>query len=102
MSANSPSSSEGSGSASAVSGVLAQMDRHTRMVKLAVVGAVGVEGLLMIIVILNLDWSNTTHLLIFVFAVLGYTIIVLGLAALGAHVSRVGLRIVAALDASQR
>jgi len=83
---------------SAVSGVLEQMDRDARRVRLAVIGAAMVEALLMVIALVKIDWKNDTHVLMFVFAVLGYTIIALGLAALGAHVSRVGARVVAALD----
>ena len=101
MSATSPEALDSARSANAITGALAQMDRHARTVKLAIVAAVGVEAILMIVAMLTLDWSNRTHLLMFVFAVLGYTIIVLGLAALGAHMSRVGLRVVAALDARQ-
>ena len=88
----------GSNHHSAVPGVLAQMDRHARRVRLAIFGAVAVEGLLMAVAMLKVDWKNDTHLLLFVFSVLGYTIVVLGLAGLGAHVSRVGARVVAALD----
>jgi hypothetical protein len=83
---------------SAVSGVLEQMDREAQRVRLAVIGAAMVEALLMVIALVKIDWKNDTHVLMFVFAVLGYTIIALGLAALGAHVSRVGARVVAALD----
>jgi hypothetical protein len=57
-----------------------------------------VEGLLLVIALLLLDWTNRTQLLLFIFSILGYTIIALGLLALGAHVSRVGARVVAALD----
>ena len=81
--------------------VLARIDRHSRQVRLAIIAAVGIEGLLMLIAMWKLDWNDRTHILMFVFAVLGYTIICLGLAALGAHVSTVGMRVVAALDARQ-
>jgi hypothetical protein len=82
-----------------VPGVLDQMERHTRMVRLAVFGAAAVEGLLMVVALLEVNWRDRTHILIFIFSILGYTIVVLGLLALAAHVSRVGARIVAALDA---
>ena len=65
--------------------------------RLAILGAVAVEGLLLIFALLRVDWANDTQVLLFVLAVLGYTIIALGLAALGAHVSRVGARVVAAV-----
>lgn len=84
---------------SAVPGVLAQMDRHAQRVRLAVLAAAMIEGLFLIIALLKIDWNNDTHVLLFACSVLGYTIVVLGIAALGAHVSRVGARVVAALDA---
>lgn len=74
------------------------MDRDSRRVRLTVLGAALMEGLLMVVALLKIDWKNDTQVLIFVFAILGYTIIALGLVALGAHVSRVGARVVAALD----
>ena len=81
-----------------VRGVLDQMDHHARRTRTAILGAVAVEGLLMIVALLKVNWADRTHVLLFVFSVLGYTIVALGLVALGAHVSRVGARIVAALD----
>jgi hypothetical protein len=83
---------------SVVTGVLQRMDRHARNVRLAVLAAAAAEGLLMVIALLKLDWKNPTQVLVFVTAVLGYTIVALGLVALGAHVSRVGARVVAALE----
>jgi len=74
------------------------MDQHAQRVRLAVIGAAMVEGLLMLVALLKIDWKNDTQVLLFVFSVLGYTIVALGLAALGAHMSRVGARVVAALD----
>ena len=81
-----------------VSGVLDQMDHHARRTTMAVLAAVAVEGLLMIVALFKVNWADSTHVLLFVFSVLGYSIVALGLVALGAHVSRVGARIVAALD----
>jgi hypothetical protein len=85
-----------------VSGVLNAMDRHAARMKLAIFGAAAVEGLLMVVALLEVNWSDRTHVLLFIFSVLGYTIVVLGLAALGAHISRVGLRVVAALGDRDR
>ncbi len=81
-----------------VTGVLDRMDHNARTRRLAILGAAVAEGLLMLIAILKLDWRDSTQVLLFVFAVLGYTIVALGFIALGAHVSRVGARVVAALD----
>jgi hypothetical protein len=85
-----------------VAGVLDQMEQHARRMKLAVVGAAAVEGLLMVVALLAVNWNDRTHVLLFIFSVLGYTIVALGLVALGAHVSRVGGRVVAALDDRER
>lgn len=81
-----------------VTGVLDRMERHARTTKLAILGAAAVEGVLLMIALIMVNWGDRTHVLLFIFSVLGYTIIALGLAALGAHVSRVGARVVAALD----
>lgn len=83
---------------STVPGVLARMDRHAQHLRMAVIAAAMVEGLLLAIALLKIDWKNDTQVLLLVFAVLGYTIVGLGLVALGAHVSRTGARIVAALE----
>jgi hypothetical protein len=83
---------------SAVPGVLARIDRHAQRVRLAVLAAAAIEGCLMVIALLTIDWRNDTHVLLLVFSVLGYTFVALGLAALGAHVSSVGARVVTALD----
>lgn len=79
------------------SGVLARMERHTRNTRLAIAGAVLVELLFLGIAAGRMEFSNRVELLMFSFFVLTYTIVLLGLAALGAHVSRVGDRVLAAM-----
>lgn len=81
-----------------VSGALDRMEQHARQMRLAVLAGAALEGLLLIVALMKITWSDSTHVLMFVFSVLGYTIVALGLMALGAHISRVGLRIVSALD----
>lgn len=85
-----------------VRGVLDRMEHHARLTRLAILGAAAVEGLLLIIALLRVNWADDTQVLLFIFSVLGYTIVALGLVALGAHVSRVGARVVAALDDGDR
>ena len=85
-------------SADPVSNVLDRIERHSRHVRLAVLGAAAVEGLLLVFCLALLDWHDDLHVLLFVLSVLTYSVIALGLLALGAHVSRVGVRVVAALD----
>jgi hypothetical protein len=85
-------------SADLVGSVLDRMEHHARLTRLAILAAATIEGLLLVFALLRVDWADDTHVLLFVFSILGYTIIALGLVALGAHVSRVGARVVAALD----
>ncbi|MEX2180399.1 MAG: hypothetical protein WD801_16910 [Gemmatimonadaceae bacterium] len=82
-----------------VASVLDRVEQHSRSVRLAVIGAAMVEGLLLVLSLALVDWGNSVHVLLFLFSVLTYTVVALGLLALGAHVSRVGARVVAALDA---
>lgn len=79
-------------------GVLDRMERHDRRVRLAVVGAAAIEALLLGVVLWLADLKDRTHLLILVTSILGYTIVALGLMALGAHVSRAVSGLAAALD----
>ena len=81
----------------AVSGILNRMDRQARLVRAALFGAVAIESILLALILLLTDWSDGGQRLLVVIGVLGYSIMGLGLAALAAHVSRVGSRIVAAL-----
>lgn len=78
--------------------VLDQMDRHAQRTRLAIVAAAAMEALFMVVAILKVNWRDDTQVLLFAFSVLSYMIIALGIIALGAHVSRVGARVVAALE----
>lgn len=84
-----------------VASVLDRAERHARSVRFAVLGAAGVEGILLLLGLLVLDWTNPTHVLILLFGVLVCSVLGLGLLALGAHVSRVGGRVVAALESTR-
>ena len=80
------------------SSVLDKMERSDRNVKLGIIGAVLVETGLFAVAFLMVDWTNHTERLLFIFSVMSYTIVALGLAALGAHVTRTAARLAAALD----
>ena len=82
--------------------VLDRLERHARNVRLAVFGAAAVEALLIAIAIVKLDFSNRFEVIVFLLFVLSYSIVALGLVALGAHVSRVGDRVLAALEGLHR
>lgn len=77
--------------------VLKRMDEHARRIRLLAVGACAVEGLVLVLALMRINFSDTTQLLIFLFAFLQLSMLALGLFALGSHVSRVGGRVVAAL-----
>jgi len=78
-------------------GVLRRVEQHDRHVRLAIGGAVVLELLMLAIAVLKLQFSNRFEVVVFALFVLTYTILVLGMFALGAHVSRVGDRVLAAL-----
>jgi hypothetical protein len=78
--------------------VLDRLERHTRNVRLALFGAATLEALLIGIAIVKLDFSNRFEVVVFVLFVLTYSIVGLGLMALGAHMSRIGDRVLAALE----
>ena len=77
---------------------LKQMDRAQRNFKLALFGAVLFEGLFTLGIIYFVDVRNPLHLLIVCCTGVIYMPIVLGLVALGAHMSRNTLRVLARLD----
>ena len=79
-------------------GVLKRMEDQATVVRVATLGAAAVEALMLGLALWLIDWKDRTHILMFVMAVLGYTIVVLGLVALGAHVSRACNRVVAVIE----
>ncbi|MBV9773112.1 MAG: hypothetical protein JO040_04145 [Gemmatimonadetes bacterium] len=80
--------------------VLDQMERAARTTRLAMLGAAAVEGVLMVVALLMVDWHDRLQVLLFLFSVLSYSIVGLGLFALGGHVSRVGARVAAVVEAA--
>jgi hypothetical protein len=77
---------------------LEQMDRAQRNFKLAFFGAVIFEGLFTIGIVYFIDFKNPLHLLIACCTGVIYMPVILGLVALGAHVNRSILRVLARLD----
>jgi hypothetical protein len=73
------------------------MEQHALHVRLAIAGGVLLEALMFVVALAKLEFSNRFEVIVFAFFVLTYTIIVLGMLALAAHVSRVGDRVLAAL-----
>jgi hypothetical protein len=77
---------------------LERADRAERQYKLAFVAAAIVELVFLIVLLLVADLSNRTHVLILAATVMSYSMVAVGLIALGAHVNRVALRILKALE----
>lgn len=77
---------------------LDRIDRAERRFRLAFYGAAAFEALFTATFLLVADLSERTHLLILLGTVGAYGIVVLGLVALGAHVSRCAERVLRALD----
>jgi len=81
---------------------LARIDRSERNFKLAFYGALVVESLFIVSFFLLADLSNRMHLLLLISTVSCYSIVVLGLFALGAHINRGVARVLKAVELMQR
>ena len=77
---------------------LARIDRSERNFKLAFYGAGFVEIAFVVSFLLLADLSNRLHLLLLISTVSCYSIVVLGLVALGAHINRGIARLLKALE----
>jgi hypothetical protein len=77
---------------------LARVDRSERNFKLAFLGAGFVEVLFIGSFIMLADLSNRFHLLLLISTVSCYSIVVLGLVALGAHINRGVARVLNAVE----
>ena len=77
---------------------LARIDRSERNFKIAFLGAALVESLFLATFLLLADFSNRLHVLLLISTVSCYTIVVLGLVALGAHVNRSVARVLKAVE----
>jgi hypothetical protein len=67
---------------------LARIDRSERNFKLAFFAAAVIESAFIVSFLVLADFSNRLHLLLLISTVSCYSIIVLGLVALGAHINR--------------
>ena len=79
---------------------LARIDRSERNFKLAFIGAAIVESLFVVSFLLLADLSNRVHVLLLLSTVSCYSIVVLGLVALGAHFTRGIARVLKAVELS--
>lgn len=77
---------------------LDRLDRANRRVTQIILAAAFVEATLLILVLLAIDFGDALHRLVFLLAILTYFTLSLALVAVGAHVSRVGERLLTALE----
>ncbi len=77
---------------------LAKIDRAAMWFRLSLWGALLFEGLFTIGIVYFADFRNQLHLLIICCTGVIYMPVILGLLALGAHINRCTLRILARLD----
>jgi hypothetical protein len=82
-------------------GSLDRIERIERNYKIAFGGAAAVEALLLGGFLLLADFSDRLHLLLLIGTVAVYTIVGLGLLALGAHVSRNTQIVLRAIEAAR-
>jgi hypothetical protein len=77
---------------------LARIDRSERNFKLAFFGAAIVEVAFILSFLLLADLSNRLHVLLLISTVSCYSIVVLGLVALGTHINRGIARVLKAVE----
>jgi hypothetical protein len=77
---------------------LARIDRTERNFKLAFFGAACMESAFFVSFLLLADLTNRLHLLLLIATVGSYSIVGLGLFALGAHINRGLARILKAIE----
>lgn len=77
---------------------LARIDRSERNFKLAFIGAFITETVFLGTFLLLADLSNKVHVLLLISTVSCYTIVVLGLIALGAHINHGIARVLKAVE----
>ena len=78
--------------------VLARINRSERNSKLAFLAAAAFEALFLVSFLLVADLSNRMHLLLLIATVGSYSVVVLGLVAIGAHINRSVLRVLKAIE----
>lgn len=77
---------------------LARINRSERNFKLAFFAAIVFEAIFLVAFLLMADFSNRMHLLLLIATVGSYSVVVLGLVALGAYVNRSVLRVLKAVE----
>jgi len=77
---------------------LDRIERAESRYRVAFFGAVAIEALFLAGFLLLANFSDRTHVLLLVATVAIYTILALGLLALGSHITRSTLRVIKAIE----
>lgn len=77
---------------------LNQIDKKEKRFKILIVFIALLEGLLLFLLIYNMNWGNDTHLLIFIATLLIYGVLGMGIVALGVFINLNTLKILKAID----
>ena len=80
---------------------LARVARSERDFKIAFLLAAALEAVVLVAFVLAADFRDRTHLLLLIATVGSYSVVVLGLVALGAYVNRAVLRVLKAVELSK-
>ena len=78
--------------------VLARINRSEKNFKLAFLAAAAFEALFLVSFLLVADLTNRMHLLLLIATIGSYSVVVLGLVAMGAHIDRSVLRVLKAIE----
>jgi hypothetical protein len=78
--------------------VLDKMEHSARLMRWAILVAALFEAILIGSALLLTDWKDRQQILLFVYFVSSYTIMAMGMVAVGAHMTRCAGRVLAALD----
>jgi hypothetical protein len=81
---------------------LNRMERSERYFKIAFYSAVAFEGLFLIAFLLGANLKDRLHVLLLISTIASYTIVIFGLIALGAHVSRNTQTLLRAIELLER
>ena len=81
--------------------VLDRVERGERATKGGIMAGAVLEALMLAVALVIIDWRDPLQKLLFIFFVLSYSIVVLGLFALGGHVTRTVGHLLAAIEELQ-
>lgn len=83
-------------------GALNAIDKSEKNFKWLIAIIALLEGVLIISLVYNMDWSNKTHIVIFLATMLVYGVLGMGMVALGAFTRLNTLKVIKAIDVASK